>query len=162
MSTQYWLMKSEGECYSIDHLKRDKKTPWSGVRNFQARNFMRDRMCIGDMVLYYHSNGSTGAGGENPTGIYGLAKISSRSYEDKTARDPKDEHFDPKSKSPTYKPTWFLVDVAFVKKFKKPMSLAEIKIDPKLDGMLVRERGSRLSIQPVSERHFKYIVTKCQ
>lgn len=157
--THYWLMKSEGACYSIDDLKRDKKTPWSGVRNFQARNFMRDTMKIGDMVLFYHSNGPSQ---ENPTGVYGLAKIASAPYEDKTARDPKDEHFDPKSKSPTYRPTWFLVDVAFVKKFTKPMPLALIKMDPKLDGMRVREKASRLSIQPVSEKHFKYIVTKCQ
>jgi predicted RNA-binding protein with PUA-like domain len=153
----YWLIKSEGDCYSIDDLKRDSITPWSGVRNFQARNFMRDRMKIGDLAFFYHSS-------SKPTGIYGIAKVCSAPYADKTALDKKDEHFDPKSYSKyieqkkDFVPTWVLVDFKFVKKFKNPMSLVEIKDDPKLDGMMVRNVGSRLSIQPVSENHFEHII----
>ncbi len=157
---QYWLIKSEGDCYSIDMLKKDKKTAWSGVRNFQARNFMRDQMKIGDLALFYHSNAE-------PSGVYGVARVVSEAYEDKTARDQKDEHFDPRSfrlftearKTKTqYKPVWMLVDFAFIKKLKRPISLSELKNDPKTKDMLVCQRASRLSIQPVSKKHFEYIV----
>lgn len=150
---KYWLIKSEADCYSIDSLKKDRKTAWSGVRNYQARNFMRDDMNIGDMALFYHSNSKT-------PGVVGVAEVCSTPYPDKTAFDPKDEHYDSKSKRDM--PTWILVDFKFVKKFLKPMSLFEIKVDPYLDGMLVRQKGSRLSIQPVSEKHFRYIVTRCE
>lgn len=146
---RYWLIKSEGDCYSIDNLKKDKKTPWTGIRNYQARNFMRDQMQVGDLVLFYHSV-------SEPTGIYGVAKVSSKPHPDETAFDKKDEHYDPKSKREN--PTWMCVDMSFVKKFKEPISLAELKIDPKLEGMVVRQKGSRLSVQPVSEKHFTYIV----
>lgn len=145
----YWLLKSEGSCYSIDDLKKDKKTAWTGIRNYQARNFMRDQMKIGDLCLFYHSN-------SEPTGVYGVAKVVSKPHPDMTAFDKKDEHYDPKSK--TENPTWMCVDIAFVKKFKNPISLSEIKIDPKLEGIVVSQKGSRLSIQPVSEKHYKYIV----
>jgi predicted RNA-binding protein with PUA-like domain len=144
----YWLLKSEGECYSIDDLKKDRKVAWTGVRNYQARNFMRDSMKVGDFALFYHSQ-------SNPTGVYGIAKVVSKPYPDPTAFDKKDEHYDPKSKKEN--PTWILVDIAFVSKFKHPISLDEIKIDQKLEGMVVRQQGSRLSIMPVSEKHFKYI-----
>jgi predicted RNA-binding protein with PUA-like domain len=144
----YWLLKSEGNCYCIDDLKYDKKVPWSGVRNYQARNFMRDSMKVGDGILFYHSNAK-------PNGVYGIAKVSSKPYPDPTAFDAKDEHFDPKSKKEI--PTWILVDVAFVSKFKYPISLDEIKLNPTLEGMVVRQPGSRLSVMPVSEKHFKYI-----
>ncbi len=167
---QYWLIKSESDCYSIDDLKRDTKTAWSGVRNFQARNFMRDKMKVGDLALFYHSSPS-GAGVGNtrttlenlqtPIGVYGIAKVVSAPYADETAFDPKDEHYDAKSKN-KFEPTWMLVDFAFKKKFKKPITLAEIKNDQKLDGMMVRQKGSRLSIQPVSKEHFMYIVTMRQ
>lgn len=145
---KYWLLKSEGDCYSIDDLKRDKKVAWTGVRNYQARNFMRDDMKVGDMILFYHSNAK-------PNGVYGIAKVASTPYPDPTAFDEKDEHFDPKSKKDM--PTWILVDIAFVSKFKEPISLDEIKIDPRLEGMVVRQTGSRLSVMPVSEKHFNYI-----
>jgi predicted RNA-binding protein with PUA-like domain len=148
----YWLIKSEGDCYSIDDLKKDKKTPWSGIRNFQARNFMRDTMKIGDKILFYHSNG----GKQNPTGVYGTAKVFSRSYEDSTQFDKKDEHYDPKSKKEN--PTWVLVDMAFVSKFKNPITLSAIKFEPSLKGMMVSQIGSRLSIQPVSKEHFEIII----
>lgn len=147
----HWLIKSEGDCYSIDDLKKDKKTPWSGIRNFQARNFMRDIMKVGDKVLFYHSNGTK----ENPTGVYGVAKVSSKSYPDITAFDKKDDHYDSKSKKEN--PTWFLVDMSFVSKFKNPVTLSQIKFEPKLKGIMVAQKGSRLSIQPVSKEHFEFI-----
>ena len=146
---QYWLLKSE--CYSIDALKQDKKTPWTGVRNYQARNFMRDSMSVGDEVLFYVSNG-------DPSGIYGLAKVVSKPHTDMTALDKKDAHYDPKSTKD--KPIWECVDIGFIKKFKEPIALSYIKLDPKLDGMAVRQVGSRLSVQPVSREHFEYVVKK--
>jgi predicted RNA-binding protein with PUA-like domain len=148
----YWLIKSEGDCYSIDDLKRDKKVAWSGVRNYQARNFMRDDMKVGDLVLFYHSNGT----GENPNGIYGVAKVASKPHADETQFDAKDGHYDPKAKDGV--PIWACVDMAFVKKFKAPITLGEIKRERHLEGMEVRRTGSRLSVMPVAERHFTYIV----
>ncbi len=145
---KYWLIKSEGDCYSIDDLKRDKRTEWTGVRNYQARNFMRDGMHVGDLVLFYHSSAE-------PNGVYGIAKVVEAAHADKTQFDKKDQHYDPKSKKDA--PQWVCVTVGFVKKFKEPVSLALIKFDQNLSGMMVRERGSRLSVQPVSEKHFKYI-----
>lgn len=151
---RYWLMKSEGDCYSIDHLKKDKTTEWSGVRNYQARNFMHKDMSVGDLVLFYHSN-------DKPSGVYGIAKISSKAHPDSTQFDPKDEHYD--NKSSVENPIWFCVDVRFVQKFKHPIALSELKRDPKLDGMCIRKKGDRLSIQPVSEKHFNHIINlaKC-
>ncbi len=145
----YWLMKTEADCYSIDDLKRDKITPWNGVRNYQARNFMRDNMNIGDRVLIYHSNG-------NPSGIAGIGKVSSKPHLDESQFDKNDEHYDPKSKCEN--PTWICVDVGFVKKFKQSISLHDLKTDPATAGMIVCQKGSRLSIQPVSERHYNYII----
>jgi predicted RNA-binding protein with PUA-like domain len=145
---RYWLLKSEGDCYSIDDLKRDQTTAWTGIRNYQARNFMRDDMKKGDRVLFYHSS-------SEPTGIYGVARIVSDAKPDETQFDKKDDHYDATSKKTD--PRWWCVDVAFVKKFPEPISLAEIKNDPHLEGMVVRQPGSRLSVQPVSEKHFKYI-----
>jgi len=144
----FWLMKSEPDVYSIDHLARDGKTMWDGVRNYQARNFMRDQMQVGDFVFFYHSNAE-------PSGIAGIAKVASKAYADPTAFDKKDVHFDPKSKKEA--PTWFLVDVAFVKKFKNFLSLDEIKKIKGLEGMLLLQKGSRLSVQPVSEKHWKVL-----
>jgi predicted RNA-binding protein with PUA-like domain len=146
---RYWLIKSEGNCYSIDDLKRDVSTPWTGIRNYQARNFMRDDMHIGDLVLFYHSM-------SEPTGIYGIAKVSSTPHPDLTAFDKKDEHYDPKSKKK--QPTWMLVDMSFVKKFKEPISLEAIKKESALEDMVVRQKGSRLSVQPVSKEHYLHIV----
>ncbi|MCH7597581.1 EVE domain-containing protein [Patescibacteria group bacterium] len=142
---KYWLMKSEPSDYSIDDLKRAKCEPWDGVRNYQARNFMRDEMRVGDGVLFYHSS-------TDPPGIAGIAKVCSKPYPDKTAFDKSDKHFDPKSKKDD--PTWYLVDVCFVKKFKNFISLNELKADPRFEGMMVTKKGSRLSIQPVSKKHF--------
>lgn len=148
----YFLIKSEGDCYGIDDLKSDKKVAWEGVRNYQARNYMMRDMKVGDKVLFYHSNGTK----ENPTGVYGVAQVSSPAHVDESQFDKKDEHYDPKSKKE--KPLWYCVDFKFVAKFKNPVSLFEMKLDPKLKGMRVLERGSRLSITPVSEVHFLHVV----
>ena len=145
----YWLLKSEGDCYSIDDLKKDKKTSWSGIRNYQARNFMRDQMHVDDLCLFYHSS-------SEPTGVYGIAKVVSGPKSDATALDKKDDHFDPKSTKEN--PIWMCVDIAFVKKLERPVALYELKADANLRGMPVLERGNRLSVQPVSEKHFNYIV----
>lgn len=150
----YWLLKSEGDCYSIDDLMRDKKTPWTGIRNYQARNFMRDHMGIGDLCLFYHSNGTTAS----PTGVYGVAKVTCKAHADMTAQDSADEHYDPKSTSEN--PIWECVDIAYVTHLKHPVYLADIKLDPELTGIMVAAKGSRLSIQPVSKEHFTYIVSK--
>lgn len=143
-------MKSEPEVYSIDDLARDGKTMWDGVRNYQARNFMRDQMKAGDLVFFYHSNAE-------PSGIAGIAKVVGKSYPDPTAFDKKDVHYDPKSKKE--KPSWYLVDVAFVKKFKRFLALEEIKGNESLKGMLLLQKGSRLSVQPVSEMHWKILAS---
>lgn len=148
----YWLIKSEGDCYSIWDLKKDKKTPWSGIRNFQARNFMRDSMKVGDKVLFYHSNGTK----DQPTGVYGTAVVASKPYPDVTQFDTKDEHYDPKSKQEN--PTWMLVDMKFSSVLTHPVTLSAIKFEPKLKGIMVAQTGSRLSIQPVSKEHFELIV----
>lgn len=145
----YWLLKSEPNAYSIDDLARDKTTHWDGVRNFQARNYMRDQMKVGDKVLFYHSN-------TEPIGIVGVAEVCKEAYPDHTAFDPKDHHYDPKS-DPS-KPTWYMVDIAFVKKFDTPLTLSDIKANPGLETMMVAQKGSRLSVQPVSKEHFDYIV----
>lgn len=146
---QYWLMKSEPDVYSIDDLKRDTTTYWEGVRNYQARNFMRDQMNIGDQVLFYHSNAT-------PPGVAGIAKISKTGYADFTAWDPKAKYFDPKTDSDN--PRWYMVDIQFVEKFSELVTLETIKADPKLTEMLVVKRGMRLSIQPVEKKHFERVV----
>ncbi len=154
---KYWLIKSEGDCYSIDDLKKDKVTAWTGVRNFQARNFMRDDMKVGDLVFFYHSSSKSD---ENPNGIYGVAKVASKPHEDDTAFDVNDEHYDPDSimnQLTGVDPTWVCVDMAFVKKFTKPFTLEQIKKDKELKKMEVAKVGQRLSIMPVEEKHFKMI-----
>jgi predicted RNA-binding protein with PUA-like domain len=112
---------------------------------------MRDQMQPGDLALFYHSNGTP----TEPTGVYGVVQVASKAHTDETQFDTKDEHYDAKSKKDA--PLWQCVDMAFVEQYAAPVTLAEIKGDPKLAGMAVRERGSRLSIQPVSEKHFTYI-----
>ncbi len=145
----YWLIKSEGACYSIEDLEKDKKTDWFGVRNFQARNFMRDDMKVGDMALFYHSN-------SKPSGVYGVARVASLAHPDLTALDKKDEHYDPRSTKTN--PIWECVDFEFVQKFRDPISLQYIKIDSKLSDMLVAKQGQRLSVMPVSKTHFERVV----
>ena len=144
---RYWLMKSEPSVYSIDALKRDRVSPWEGVRNYQARNFMRE-MEVGDLAFFYHSNAS-------PPGIAGICKICKEAYPDFTAWDPKSNYFDPKS-SPDH-PIWMMVDVEFVDKFPVFIPLETLRNEPKLKDLLVLRKGSRLSILPVEKQHFTLI-----
>ena len=145
---QYWLLKTEGEYYPIDKLKADKKTPWSGVRNYRARNFMRDKMRVGDLCLFYHSS-------SKQNGVYGIAKVASRPHADPLQFDKKSHYFEPKATKE--KPVWMLVDIAFVKKFREPVLVGEMKNDPALSDMILFH-ALRLSIQPVSGTHFRHIV----
>ncbi len=140
-------MKSEGDCYPISQLKKDKKSPWSGVRNYQARNYMKE-MSVGDMVLFYHSS-------SKPTGVFGIAKVCKTAHPDISAQDPKDEHFDPKSTKE--KPIWECVDVAYVSTFTRPVLLEEMKKAPKLQKMQMFQKGSRLSITPVTKTEYDLI-----
>ncbi|MCH2372834.1 MAG: EVE domain-containing protein [Planctomycetes bacterium] len=141
-------MKSEPNVYSIDDLKKEKRACWDGVRNYQARNFMRDEMKIGDLVLYYHSNAK-------PPGVVGIAEVCREGYPDHTALDPKDPHYDPKSSKDN--PTWMMVDLKFVEKFAEMVTLDKLKATASLEGMLVTRRGQRLSVQPVESKHFKVV-----
>lgn len=148
--TSYWLMKSEPDSYGIDHLKKDKKTAWSGVRNFQARNYMRE-MKPGDQVLFYHSSCKV-------PGVYGLAEVASLPYPDPTQFDPKSPYYD--KRATKEKPIWDLVDVAFVKKFNEPITLSDIRANPALEKMIILQPGSRLSVTPVSLEHFEKILAE--
>lgn len=148
----YWLVKSEADCYSIDDLRRDKKTAWVGVRNYQARNFLQS-MKVGDSVLYYHSS-------SDPLGVVGVAKVVSEPHPDLTQFEKKDDHYDPKATRE--KPIWFCPDLAFETKFSRIVTLGEIKIDPKLAGIGVAARGSRLSVMPVSRTHFERVLALAQ
>jgi predicted RNA-binding protein with PUA-like domain len=145
---QYWLMKTEPDTFSIEDLERKRHEPWDGVRNYQARNYMRDQMRKGDLVLIYHSSA-------NPTGVAGVAKVYTEGHPDNTAWDPDNKHFDPKS-SPE-NPIWFRVEVEFVERFPEVIPLEVLKKDPALEGMLVTKRGMRLSVQPVSQEHFDHV-----
>jgi predicted RNA-binding protein with PUA-like domain len=145
----YWLVKSEPAEFGIDHLAQQKFEPWTGVRNYQARNYMRDTMKVGDIALFYHSN-------ITPPGIVGLAKVVSKPYPDPTQFDEKSEYFDPKS-SPE-NPRWQLINLAFEEKFDRLIPLDKLRTNPALEGLLVIKRGMRLSVQPVKEEHFQAIV----
>lgn len=147
---QYWLIKSEPSSYSIDDLKKDKKTAWTGVRNYTARNFMRDGMQLGDPVLFYHSSCPV-------PGVYGVAKVASKAYPDPTQFDLSSNYYDPKATKE--KPTWYLVDIAFVKKLKEPVTLEDMKKDKRLAGMTLLQTGNRLSVMGVSKEEFKIMTT---
>lgn len=148
--TNYWLMKSEPSCFSIDDLRNspNQTTPWDGVRNYQARNFMRDTMQIGDRILFYHSNC-------NPPGIVGVAEVASHAYPDYTAQDPNSDHPDPASTPEN--PRWYMVDVRFVEKFPNIISLEALKQHPELQGMQLLRKGNRLSVLPVRKEDWEYI-----
>ncbi|MEN9647776.1 MAG: hypothetical protein RLY57_580 [Candidatus Parcubacteria bacterium] len=146
---RYWLIKSESDCYSIADLKKERKTRWSGVRNFQARNFMRDLMKVGDKALFYHSGGTA-------PHVAGVAVVSAEAAPDVTALDKKDDHYDPKSSKTN--PIWVATEFSYQNTFKNVIPLSRIKLDPALKGIMVAQTGSRLSIQPVSRQHFEYIV----
>ena len=147
---KYWLMKSEPEAFSILDLEAMERSPWDGVRNYQARNYMRDEMQTGDLVLFYHSNAE-------PPGVVGLARVcSEESYADPSAFDPDSKYYDASS-SPD-EPRWMLVDVEYVDKFPRMVSLEQLRLDRSLRSMLACQRGQRLSIQPVSRKHFQRVV----
>jgi len=149
MVKKYWLVKSEPGAYSIDDLVKDKKTHWDGVRNYQARNFMRDDMKKGDQVLFYHSNAE-------PTAVVGVCEVIKEGYPDFTAFDPENKHYDPKSKKDN--PAWIMVDIKLIKKFKRAVTLQEIKENVKLQDMRLVQRGNRLSVMPIEEKEFKEIL----
>ena len=148
---RYWLMKSEPEDFSIDDLERVGTEPWTGVRNYQARNFMRDGMKVGDGILFYHSNTKV-------PGIYGIAEVASTPYPDPTQFEKKSKYFDPKASRE--EPRWFLVDVGFVRRLREPVSLATIRSCSEQlgeDFALIR-KGARLSVLPVSGSQWKTLL----
>ncbi len=146
----YWLMKSEPDVFSFEDLKACIKQtePWDGIRNYQARNFMRDDMQIGDLILFYHSN-------TNPPGVAGIAEVASKPYPDPTAFDKKSKYFDPKSDPKN--PRWILVDVSFKADIVRQVSLEEMKSMPELVNMRALQRGNRLSIMPTTRSEFEAI-----
>ncbi len=144
---RYWLLKSEPSSYSWDNLVRDKTTYWDGVRNYQARNYLRDELRVGDGVLFYHSN-------IEPIAIVGVAEVVKKGYPDHTAWDAKNIHYDPKS-SPD-NPIWYMVDIKPIEKFARPVTLDEIKRTPELANMMLITRG-RLSVQPVTQKEWDTI-----
>lgn len=152
MNTRFWLMKAEpAECSVDDALAAPQATvPWTGVRNYQARNFMRDTMRVGDGVLFYHSSCAE-------PGIVGLAQVASTPYPDPTQFDPASPYFDPKSLPES--PRWLLVDVQVLKKTRN-LTLPELRADPELTEMLLLKRGNRLSITPVEPAHWRHITAR--
>lgn len=147
----YWLFKSEPDVFSIDHLagEPDQTTFWDGVRNYQARNFLRDTVKNGDKVLYYHSN-------TEPNAVVGVCEVVREGYPDHTQFDSDHDHYDPKS-IPA-QPTWYMVDIQLKQKFKTPVTLQAIKDNPKLAEMTLVQRGNRLSVFPVKKEEFQEIV----
>ena len=147
----YWLFKSEPDAFSISDLKamKGKKDHWDGIRNYQARNLMRDQMVKGDLGFFYHSSCKV-------PGIVGIVEIVKEAYPDHTSWDPKAKYYDPKS-SPD-NPRWVMIDVKFRQEFKEIISLEQLRTVPKLEGMALLQKGSRLSIQPVTKAHWNIIV----
>ncbi len=144
----YWLMKTEPEAFSIEDLERKKREAWDGVRNYMARNYMRE-MQLGDLVLFYHSNAA-------PPGVAGVSEIVAEAYADPTQFDPSSKYYDPKSKPAD--PRWSLVDVGFVERFAQLLPLDVLKAEPSLTDMVVVQKGSRLSVQPVTKEQFKTVL----
>jgi predicted RNA-binding protein with PUA-like domain len=142
----YWLIKSEPETYSIDHLKRDGRTTWEGVRNFRARNYLKE-MKEGDLLIFYHSSA-------DPPGAAGVAKVVREAYADPTQFDAKSKYHDEKATKDN--PRWFLIDVGFVEKLDRVVTLAEIKAEPSLADMVL-VNNSRLSVQPVTKAEFEKV-----
>jgi predicted RNA-binding protein with PUA-like domain len=148
---KYWLMKSEPTVFSINDLMKslDRTTCWEGVRNYQARNFMRDEMKVGDLILFYHS-------GKNPSAV-GIARVVKEGYPDDTAWDDQSDYFDPKSTPEN--PIWYRVDIQFEKKFSRSLSLKELRKINGLEDMMLLKKGMRLSVQPVTKEEFDIIVS---
>lgn len=146
---RHWLMKSEPDVYSIDDLQRDGHTHWDGVRNYQARNLMRDDMQVGDPVIFYHSNAK-------PPGAAGIAEVSRPAYPDHTAWDARSKYFDPKSDKDA--PTWMMVDIAYKAHLPRLVSIKELKANPALADMAVTQSFQRLSVQPVAPGEFEEVL----
>jgi predicted RNA-binding protein with PUA-like domain len=146
--TRYWLFKSEPMSYSIDDLARDKKTHWDGVRNYQARNMLRDDVQVGDMVFFYHSNA-------DPPAITGTAEVVKAGYPDHTQFDPEDHHYD--AKADPENPTWYMVDIKFLQKFPEPVAREKLAADDATKNMTVLAKGSRLSILPVTKAEWQAV-----
>ena len=150
---RYWLFKSEPTAYSFDDLMNDPDgwAEWDGVRNYQARNMMRDDMKVGDSILFYHSNAK-------PMAVVGIASVVREGYDDFHALDPDDKHYDPKA-TPE-KPIWSTVNIKGERPLARPVTLAEIKENPKLKDMLLIRKGMRLSIQPITKEEFIEVVSQ--
>ena len=148
MGSIYWLMKCEPSAYTIDDLARDRKTCWEGVRNYQARNFIRDEMSIGDGVLFYASNA-------DPSGVMGIAKVVKNGYPDYFSWRKGHKYFDIGSSKAF--PVWYMVDIAFVDRFPNTVALATLKTTKGLETMMVVKKGVRLSVQPVTKREFDIV-----
>ena len=150
MANKYWLVKSEPEVFSLNDLKQSKNqtTYWDGVRNYQARNFLRDELKKGDQVLFYHS------GSEN-LAVMGICEVVKEGYPDHTQFEPDNDHYDPKADPKN--PTWIMVDIKFVNEFKNPVTLEAIRANPKLKNMRLIQRGNRLSVMPVEKSEFDEI-----
>ena len=148
---KYWLLKSEPDAYSIDDLKAQPRRTdhWDGIRNYQARNFMRDQMKVGDQAFFYHSSCAE-------PGIVGVIKVARRAYPDFTAFDKKSKYYDPKSDPDN--PRWFMIDVKFLRKLNRPIPLQELKAQPRLRNMRLLQRGNRLSILPIESKEWDYIL----
>ena len=149
MPKRFWLMKVEPSAYSIDDFEREGETGWEGVRNYQARNFMRDEMQVGDGVLFYQSNAK-------PSGVAGVAEVAREGYPDPVQFEQGHPYHDPKSSKDD--PRWYQVDIRFVERFPAIVPLADLKANPALEGMMVTKRGARLSVQPVDKAHFDEVV----
>lgn len=149
MTRRHWLMKCEPAAYTIDDLRRDTMTSWEGVRNYQARNFMRDDMRVGDGVLFYASNA-------DPSGVTGLAAIARAGYPDAFAWTKGHRYFDEATVEAS--PVWYMVDIAFVERFPGVVSLEQLKATKGLERMMVTQKGSRLSVQPVTKPEYDIVV----
>jgi predicted RNA-binding protein with PUA-like domain len=151
MGLKYWLMKSDADVYSIDDLAAmpGQTDCWDGVRNYQARNFMREEMQVGDRVLFYHS-------GKNPS-VVGIARVVKAGYPDHTAWDAKSDHPDPKSTPKN--PIWYMVDIVLEQRFPQPIALKQLRATPGLESMMLLRKGMRLSIQPVTAEEFDVVVS---
>lgn len=148
---KYWLMKTEPSTFSIDDLEKtsNQSTSWEGVRNYQARNYIRDEIKLGDKVIFYHSN-------SEPPGAAGICEVIKEAYPDHFAFDPENKYYDPKSL--VSQPIWFMVDIRLIKKFNRIISLTEIKNNPKLNQMKLVQKGNRLSVFPITKDEFEEII----
>jgi predicted RNA-binding protein with PUA-like domain len=151
MAKKYWLVKSEPEVFSLEDLKKSKNqtTCWDGVRNYQARNYLRDEMKKGDGVLFYHSN-------TDPMGIFGACEITKEGYPDHTQFDPVSHHYFPSADPKN--PVWFMVDIKLVEMFKKPVTVQDIKANPRLKNMRLIQRGNRLSVMPIEKDEWDEVI----